>query len=945
MKSRFLLYHVLFVSLAVVVTALCLVGVPRFVTIAGAASLITFFGFIVYQWMMYVHSLAGPAAKKSFSIGLDVSFRVLDEVKQFQDMLIRRSSESAALIETLGSKDKCVEYDLSDPVGQALHKVRQVMMRMKAEDDQRAWISRSLAQFAEILRNKVDMKEYGYQIISNLVKQLNANQGGIYIEFGEQDDRYLELVGCYAYGKRKYNEGRIVEGQGLVGQCMVERELVYMTDIPRDYIRITSGLGDALPRCLVIAPLTYNSHFCGVVEIASFQPLQPFQLEYLRKVCENIASEVVTMRNMEHTRRLLQESEKLTTELQEREDGMKKNLEELANAQREMRVKQQELTGIINAIDSTLGTAEFDLSGRLVKYNSIFREFFKGTSSFFENFDYRTLAGKSTLSWAKVCNGELRSGDFRTKTKEGTDLWLSVTFTPVTDINRDITRVLCLVQNVTQKKLREQEFELLSLVTNNTGNSVIITDVDGKIEYVNPGFTRMTGYEFHEVVGRKPGTFLQGPLTDAETVKKLSRDIRAGVALYQEILNYNKKGETYWVSLAINPVKDEYGNITRYISIQSDITETKKKALDFHQKMQALSRSNAILEMDRNGTVIDVNENYLKILGYNKEELLGNSYAKLGSSDQVFLKLLNTIKSDGLQNGVFSRYDKAGQKHFIKLIDYPVLNLNGDLEKIIEFGVDVSNEKRFEKEAERKRAELQSYLNGINNTIASAAFDLKGKFIEGNEIFLRVMGYTVEELREKKFEYLMGEEQNVMLMWENLELGKFFSGEFKMRNKAGQFVWLNGTFNPISIEGNVPEKIMMFAQFTTQEKEKFNELNSIVSALKSILPVVEFNSEFACKTMNEKAMRIFGLTRMELRSKTLLDFIAPNFHTVWSKWKTEVLENNHTTLVIPFIMGSSLVNYEVTFSVNRNLEGRIVRVTAMLVKEVTDRVAAYVTSR
>jgi methyl-accepting chemotaxis protein len=352
--------------------------------------------------------------------------------------------------------------------------------------------------------------------------------------------------------------------------------------------------------------------------------------------------------------------------------------------------------------------------------------------------------------------------------------------------------------------------------------------------------------------------------------------------------------------------------------------------------MQALSRSNAIIELDKHGILIDVNDNYLELLGYTRDELIGKPYPILTHRTNTFSKLMETIRTEGMQHGVYPRYDKAGNRHWMKLIDYPVLDMNGELEKIIEFGVDVSNEKRLEKEAERRQAELKSYLQGVNNTIASVEFNLDGCFTDANEIFLKVMGYSKEDLMNCSFSFLMGEDPSVIMMWENLRLGKFFSGEFKMKNRIGKELWLIGTFNPIII-GDTPEKIMMFAQFTTLEKEKLNDLSTMVNALKSTLPVIEFNADFACKTANEKALKIFKLSRLELRSKSILDFIAPFYHSMWENSKAKILNENFTTFQLPFANETHIMHYEVSVSVSRNLDGSIGKLILILVKEVAER--------
>lgn len=872
------------------------------------------------------------------------SFSNIDRLSANQTAIDNKFQVSAELISGLsnvGDTNTLDKIDANDPIGKALQSIRAEMQRVKDEEDKRNWITQGLARFGEVLRNKLEIKEYGNAIISNLVKYLGANQGGLYIEIkDEEGDRCLELIASFAYGKRKYVDNRIPLGKGLLGQCMLERDFTFITDVPKDYMKITSGLGEALPRNVIIAPLIFNEVFCGAIELACFEILPEYKVKFLKEVCENIASEIASIKNIEHTQTLLLESNNLTNELQSRESELKSHLDELASTQQAMARKQAELSGIINAIDSTLATAEFNMEGKLVKYNSILQMFFGYSDQQFHLRDYSFLVGTyAEVSWKSITSGQLKSGDFRTRHASGSELWLSVTFTSVHDDAHNPVRVLCMIQDITARKNKEQEFERLSLVADNTDNSVIITDRNGLTEYVNEGFTKMTGYEPSHIIGKKPGTLLQGPLTDKETVNKLRKKIAQGTPVYEEILNYNSRQETYWVSLAINPVKDESGAIVRFISIQADITQTKIKALDVNQKMEALSRSNAIIEMDCNGSIIDINANYLEMLGYSREEVVGRSYNLLAGKDTVFPKLMNTIVDQGMQSGVYPRLDREGNRHYMKLMDYPVLDLSGKIQKIIEFGVDVSNEKRLEKEAERKQAELNSYLNGINNTIASAEFSVGGQFKAGNEIFMKVLGHAAEDVSGRNFDFFMGDDPSVIMMWENLKLGKFFSGEFKMKDHSGKELWLAGTFNPIIVEGDVPEKIMMFAQFTTQEKEKLNDLNGMVSALKSTFPVIEFNPDFTCKTANEKALKLLAVSRLQLRSKTILDFIAPYYHASWIKMQQELVKEDFHNIPIPVATNGQVTPFQASFSINKSLDGKINKVILILVKEVDQHVS------
>lgn len=137
---------------------------------------------------------------------------------------------------------------------------------------------------------------------------------------------------------------------------------------------------------------------------------------------------------------------------------------------------------------------------------------------------------------------------------------------------------------------------MLSLVASKTTNSVIITNSEDRIEWVNDAFTRVTGYSLSTVKGRFPGEILQGPKTSPATVKKIETNRKAKVSFAEEILNYTIAGEEIWFLMEVTPVLDQQGNLVRMIGILTDITEKKRTEEDLHKLAQDLSRQNQDLQ-------------------------------------------------------------------------------------------------------------------------------------------------------------------------------------------------------------------------------------------------------------------------------------------------------------------------------------------------------------
>ncbi|PIQ21306.1 MAG: PAS domain-containing sensor histidine kinase, partial [Cytophagales bacterium CG18_big_fil_WC_8_21_14_2_50_42_9] len=135
-------------------------------------------------------------------------------------------------------------------------------------------------------------------------------------------------------------------------------------------------------------------------------------------------------------------------------------------------------------------------------------------------------------------------------------------------------------QDVTQQVNSKEELEKLSLVARKITNGVVITDAQGLTEWVNEGFTHITGYTLSDIIGKKPGTILQGPETDPATIKRISNKIKTGKPFTDEILNYKKTGQQFWIHKEVTPILNERGEVIKFIAIQNDITERKKVAAE-----------------------------------------------------------------------------------------------------------------------------------------------------------------------------------------------------------------------------------------------------------------------------------------------------------------------------------------------------------------------------
>ena len=244
-----------------------------------------------------------------------------------------------------------VEYNLldeNDELGKSLIAMRKNLMEASLREQEEKFITVGLTKVGDIIRqNNDNVKKLTEEFVIGIVKYLGINQGGLFLHDQEGGQEFLELTACYAFERKKYLNKRVAIGQGLLGQCYLERDQIYMTKVPENYTLITSGLGGATPSSVLLMPLMTNETIVGVLELASFKPFTKAQIEFIRTASENIASSILSSRTTERVKRLLQESQQQAEEMKAQEEEMRQNMEELQATQEEMARKNADVEKLL----------------------------------------------------------------------------------------------------------------------------------------------------------------------------------------------------------------------------------------------------------------------------------------------------------------------------------------------------------------------------------------------------------------------------------------------------------------------------------------------------------------------------------------------------------------------------------------------------------------------
>jgi PAS domain S-box-containing protein len=278
----------------------------------------------------------------------------IDRSVEAANLLTDRISQASSFIDHLGKGNMDQEFALmgtDDRLGLALNSLKGNLARnreeenaRKKEEEIRNWLTNGIALFNDILRTDNDnLEKLSLNIIRNIIQYLSANQGGIFLINEDNGSKYLDLVAAYAFDRQKFMNKRIGIGEGLAGTCVLEKKTILLSKIPDNYIEITSGLGGARPGCLLIVPLKKEEEILGVMEIASFQPFKPHEVEFVEKVAESIASALITVRLHLQTSLYLERFQQQAEEMKAQDEELRQNIEELQTTHEQMeKIKKDE---------------------------------------------------------------------------------------------------------------------------------------------------------------------------------------------------------------------------------------------------------------------------------------------------------------------------------------------------------------------------------------------------------------------------------------------------------------------------------------------------------------------------------------------------------------------------------------------------------------------------
>lgn len=634
----------------------------------------------------------------------------------------------------------------NDALSSSLMMVQEKLKKIAIEEEEGKLYAKGRYEIGELLRQAQrngNLQDLYDIFLKAMINYLLANQGAIFLINEEKaEDVFVELIAVYAYSKKKYIEKRIGLREGLIGQCIIGKNSIYLEEIPNDYLHITSGLGAALPKALLIVPIKVDEKVLGAIEIASFKPFSANQVRLAETLAERLAGTIATIRANLQTKKLLDTSNRINKKLIQREEQMRASSEELGKTKEELSKKLLELemetnlsTYILEAINKTNAAVEFDTEGNILGVNDMYlrvmgykKEELIGANEKILLPSDEVNSEKYEILWNSLRSGAYITGEYRRMSKQGREVWLNGTYNPIFDVNGAITKVIQFAQFTTEEK--EKDLDYASKISAlNQSMPVLELDLEGNIKAANQLMANITGFKRSQLINKKLINFIHPVIEFTEKWENLQKGQTESV-----IIVFVGQDERLIFFLAnLSPIKNLSGKIYKVQVIMTDLTDQKEMEIELLNKQEKMTEMLQTLEVAQ-----------LELKGKENE-------------------LQRLLAQERAKNVILSNQDAAEEALFTE-----------KLSQILDFvsSQGVSN--------------LDSLI--VRAAMPALAVNTNGNIIIANQEMQDFLSYTQQEINTLNINYLIDEniekQRDIM---EKILKGDVVKHSILLKNKAGSY--------------------------------------------------------------------------------------------------------------------------------------------------------------
>jgi methyl-accepting chemotaxis protein len=385
----------------------------------------------------------------------------------------------------------------------------------------------------------------------------------------------------------------------------------------------------------------------------------------------------------------------------------------------------------IDAINRVQAVIEFGLDGRILDANDNFLNTMGYSLHEIRGQHHRLFCDPAHAAspayvgfWAHLAAGELHAGVYKRRHRSGRDVWINASYNPVFGPDGKPIKVIKYATDVTEQVQRNAEFEGKNQAVDRV-QAVIEFDLQGKVLHANENFLKVMGYGLDEVRGNHHRMFCDQTFAHSPEYLAFWERLGRGEFNAGEYCRIRKDGKQVWILASYNPIFDADGKPVKVVKFATDITAQKRMGAEIKGKLDAIGRSQAVIEFDMRGNVLSANDNFLRTMGYAEEEVLGAHHSMFCEGDYVkssaYRHFWANLAQGQFQSGRFKRRGKHDADIWILATYNPILDVNGKPYKVVKFAMDVTDQVHREELVSAKVKAISGVLASLSQSISAIA--------------------------------------------------------------------------------------------------------------------------------------------------------------------------------------------------------------------------------
>ncbi|MGE0314549.1 MAG: PAS domain-containing protein [Lautropia sp.] len=391
--------------------------------------------------------------------------------------------------------------------------------------------------------------------------------------------------------------------------------------------------------------------------------------------------------------------------------------------------------------------------------------------------------------------------------------------------------------------------------------AVLELAADGTIVGANERFLALFDHDLPDLIGKHHRMLCDPSPASQSAAEQAWRSLRRGEAHAGCVRRVDGRGRSLWLQTTCTPTMSADGELLGVVELSTDVTAQEALHAESRGKLRAIDRAQAEIAFDLTGTVLTANANFLSLMGYRLEEVVGRHHRMFVepayAADPAYQTFWERLGRGEFESAEYKRLGKDGREVWIQATYNPILDAAGVPVKVVKFATDVTATKL-------RNAEFEAKVAAIERAQAVIEFDLDGRVLDANRNFLVAMGYTLREIQGQHHSMFCSPDYTksdaYRDFWLRLGEGEFVSGRFHRVGKFGRDVWIQAAYNPILDLNGRPMKVVKYAYDVTSEvalehriATRTEQMNERVRTLLESIVAIAANSGVAAEMAEEAA--------------------------------------------------------------------------------------------